>query len=103
MSFTSRQPPNKKKGEFFGPALVGACLAVVLSVPTAAIVAAWLGDTYEKRALVYCIFLLWALVGAILIFAKTYRYESKQITLFRVLLWLASAWLWPLLLLRRRK
>ena len=102
MSFAPRHPPKNTGGQFFGPALVGACLAVVLSVPAAAFVAASIGDSYEMRALIYSIFLLWALIGAITIFAKTYRYETKRLTPSRILLWFVSTWVWPLLLIKRK-
>lgn len=105
MSLAPQKPNNGRKpaGSFFGPALAGACLAVVLSVPAAAYTAAFLGDTYEKRALIYGLFLLWAVVGAIVIFWKTHASETQTLSLARILLWFASAWLWPLLLLSSRK
>lgn len=104
MSLMPQQPKKSgPSGQFFGPALVGACLAVVLSVPAAAYTAAWIGDTYTKRALIYSAFLLWAFCGAAVIFAKTFRQEIKPLSLGRIFLWFASAWLWPLLLLAREK
>ena len=104
MSLMPQQPKKiGPSGQFFGPALVGACLAVVLSVPAAAYTAAWIGDTYTKRALIYSAFLLWAFCGAAVIFAKTFRQEIKPLSLGRIFLWFASAWLWPLLLLARKK
>lgn len=63
------RPPNRKP--FFGPTLIGACTGMILCIPLAAYTAAALGDDYNTRALIYCGFLLWC----------------------------ASLWLWPLLLL----
>ena len=93
----SLQHPNK--GSFFGPALVGACLGVVLCVPMAAYCAAWLGDTYQRRALIYCGFLLWCVIGAVVVFRKTYRSETQRPTFGKILQWCLSLWLWPLLIL----
>ena len=59
MSF---QGPHNQPNQFFGPALAGACIAVVLSVPAAALTAAVFGSTYKIRALIYCTFLLWAVI-----------------------------------------
>ena len=95
----SLQRPNPDKDPFFGPALVGACLGVILSIPIAAFCAAWLGDTYQRRALIYCAFLLWCVVGAIVVFRKTYLGEKQHLSLRKILQWCLSLWLWPLLIL----
>lgn len=92
----SLHPSN---GNFLGPALAGACIAVVLSVPTAAWTARIIGDTYEVRAIVYCSFLLWVVCGAIYVFVQTWRGEQGQLSFGKIILWFASVWLWPLLLL----
>lgn len=106
MSLVPQKPnrtPHKPKGAFFGPALAGACLAVVMSVPAAAYTAAFLGNTYEKRAMIYGFFLLWAVIGAVVIFWKTYQSETQALSFRRILLWFISAWLWPLLLTAGRR
>ena len=74
MSF---QGPHNQPNQFFGPALAGACIAVVLSVPAAALTAAVFGSTYKIRALIYCTFLLWAVIGAILVYLKTWKAEKQ--------------------------
>ncbi|MDO5530436.1 hypothetical protein [Sutterella sp.] len=94
----SLQRPGSGKGQFFGPALAGVCIAVVLSVPAAAFTARFLGDNYNTRALVYCCFLLWVVCGAVAVFMKTWKSEESRLTLPRILLWFLSVWLWPLLL-----
>lgn len=81
----------------FGPALAGACIAVVLSVPAAALTAAVFGSTYKIRALIYCTFLLWAVIGAILVYLKTWKAEKQPLSLRLILLWFLSVWMWPLL------
>lgn len=86
-------------GGFLGPALAGACIAVILSVPAAAWTARLIGDTYEVRATVYCCFLLWVVCGAVCVFMRTWRGEQGQLSLGKIVLWFASVWLWPLLLL----
>lgn len=88
------RPPNRKP--FFGPTLIGACTGMILCIPLAAYTAAALGDDYNTRALIYCGFLLWCIVGAVVLFMKTWQSENQKA---RCLLWCASLWLWPLLLL----
>lgn len=88
---------NQNKQPLIGPALIGACLAVVVSVPTAAYLGSLFGNSYNMRALIYCGLLLWSIIGAIVIFMITRRAEQKNISLGFILLWFISAWLWPLL------
>ena len=95
----SLQPPRRDDEGFLGPALAGVCIAVVLSVPAAAALASLAGDSYNARVLVYCLMLLWIVTGSIVIFRRTWRGEKRTPTLARVLLWCASIWLWPLLIL----
>lgn len=71
---------------------------MILCIPLAAYTAA-LGDDYNTRALIYCGFLLWCIVGAVVLFMKTWQSENQKISPARCLLWCASLWLWPLLLL----
>lgn len=85
-----------------GAALLGAALAVVLSVPVAAIVAAQLGDDYDTRAMVYSGFVLWVVVGAVVVFMRTRAGEQGGMNAARVLKWTASIWLWPLIALLPR-
>ena len=74
MSF---QGPHNQPNQFFGPALAGACIAVVLSVPAAALTA--------------------AVFGAILVYLKTWKAEKQPLSLRLILLWFLSVWMWPLL------
>lgn len=87
-------------------ALAGLALALLLSIPIAAgvgvLVGGWLGDTYAARAGVYAAVLVYVVVGAVVLFVKVARHESRPLSLKRLALWLASLWLWPLLLLGRR-
>ena len=53
---------------YLGNALIGACCAILLSVPTSACLASFLGDTYLVRVWVYSGFLLWVIAGAMTIF-----------------------------------
>lgn len=92
-------PPSPKRKPFFGPTLIGACTGMILCIPLAAYTAAALGDDYNTRALIYCGFLLWCIVGAVVLFMRTWQSENQRISLPRCLLWSASLWLWPLLLL----
>ena len=87
-------------------ALAGLALALLLSIPIAAgvgvLVGGWLGDTYAARAGVYAAVLVYVVVGAVVLFVKVARHETRPLSLRRLALWLASLWLWPLLLLGRR-
>ena len=87
-------------------ALAGLALALLLSIPIAAgvgvLVGGWLGDTYAARAGVYAAVLVYVVVGAVVLFVKVARHETRPLSLKRLALWLASLWLWPLLLLGRR-
>ncbi len=88
-------------------ALAGIGLALLLSVPLAALAGRWIGDlladSYALRTALYCGLLLYLLVGAAVLFTRVARHETRSLSLRRVLLWLASLWLWPLLLLRKRR
>lgn len=86
-------------------AFVGLGLALLLSVFVAALAGRWLGgalgDTYEARVAVYGGLLLYVGVGAVVLFLRVAQHETRPVSAGRVLLWLASLWLWPALLLRR--
>lgn len=88
-------------------ALAGLALALLLSIPLAASlgvwIGGWLGDTYTARAGVYAAVLVYVVVGAVVLFVKVARHETRPLSLKRLALWLASLWLWPLLLGRRRR
>lgn len=80
-------------------ALAGVCLALLLSVPVAALLGSALGDalggTYGWRAGVYSALLLYLVAGAFVLFAKVARHETRPLSAQRVGLWLVSLWLWP--------
>jgi hypothetical protein len=86
-------------------ALAGVGLSLLMSVLLAAVLgsaiaSAW-GGGYGARVATYAGLLLYVVVGAGVLFAKVAQYETQPLTLRRVGLWLASLWLWPLLLLSR--
>lgn len=88
-------------------ALAGVSLALLLSVGIAAGVGRLLGDAiggdYGTRVAVYGMLLLYAVAGAVVLFVKVAQSETRPLSSGRVLMWLASLWLWPLLLLAVRK
>lgn len=88
-------------------ALAGVGLALLLSVPVAALLGSALGDalggTYGWRAGVYSTLLLYVVVGAFVLFAKVARHETRPLSAARVGLWLLSLWLWPFLWLMAAK
>lgn len=88
-------------------AFLGVALAVLLSVPVAALLGAWLGDllggTYAWRAGVYTALLVHVVVGAVVLFAKVARHETRPVSARRVGLWLLSLWLWPALVFGARR
>ena len=83
-------------------ALAGVALALLLSVFVAAgagrVIGDLFGDSYGLRVAVYAALLLYVVVGAGVLFAKVARHETRPLSLPRLLRWLASLWLWPLLL-----
>jgi MFS family permease len=83
-------------------ALAGVALALLACVVLAAMIGSLLGDflggTYAWRAGVYAALLLYVVTGAIVLFAKVARHETRPISAGRVGRWTLSLWLWPLLL-----
>ena len=88
-------------------ALAGVGLALLLSVPVAAVVGSVLGDavagTYEARVAVYGGLLLYVVVGAGVLFVKVAQHETRPLTPRRVALWWVSLWMWPALLATGRR
>ena len=83
-------------------ALVGLGLALLLSVLAAALLGrvvgdAWGGD-YSSRVTVYALLLLYVVVGAVVLFVKVARHETRPVSAGRVCRWFLSLWLWPVLL-----
>lgn len=83
-------------------ALVGLLVALLLSV----LLASWLGATvadrfvgatYNDRLIVYAVLLVHVVAGAVVLFIRVARHETRPLTLPRLGLWLLSLWLWPLL------
>lgn len=87
-------------------AIAGVGIALLLSVAVSAlggrVLGDLFGDSYALRAGIYSGLLLYVVVGAGVLFAKVARHETRPLTLQRVLLWFASLWLWPALLLAGR-
>lgn len=88
-------------------ALAGVGLALLLSVPIAALLGSVIGDalvgSYGARVAVYGGLLLYVLVGAGVLFVRVAQHETTPTTVRRVGLWLLSLWLWPALLLAGRR
>ena len=88
-------------------ALAGVGLALLFSVPLAAVLGSALGDalggTYGWRAGSYAVLLLHVVVGAVVLFVKVARHETRPLSLPRVGVWIASLWLWPLLVIASRR
>jgi hypothetical protein len=88
-------------------ALLGLLLALALSVPIAALLGRWIGDvlggSYGWRAGTYALLLLHLVIGSAVLFVRVARHETRPLTLQRLLLWLASLWLWPALFLARAR
>ena len=88
-------------------AIAGVLLALLLSVLLAALLGRVLGDafgdSYALRTGLYAMLLLYVVIGAAVLFTRVAAYEARALSARRVGLWLASLWLWPLLLMRRRK
>jgi hypothetical protein len=88
-------------------ALAGVGIALLLSVLIAAYAGQFIGDAaggdYGTRATAYLVLLAHVVVGAIVLFVKVARHETRPLSVRRVLVWLASLWLWPLLLAAGRR
>jgi len=88
-------------------ALAGMALALLASVLIAAMLGSWLGDaiggSYAWRAGLYSALLVYVVVGAVLLFVRVAQHETRPLTAGRVGTWLASLWLWPLLLAWKRR
>ncbi len=88
-------------------ALAGVAVALLLSVLVAAMAGRLLGDAfggdYGARVTVYSLLLLYVVVGAVVLFVKVAQFETRALSPGRTFTWLASLWLWPLLLLAARK
>ena len=88
-------------------ALAGLALALLLSVLAAAMAGSLLADMfgggYNARVTVYGLLLLHVVVGAVVLFIKVAQHETRPLTPGRVLTWVVSLWLWPLLLAGRKK
>jgi hypothetical protein len=87
-------------------ALTGLALALLLSVFIAALAGSWLADlfadSYGLRVSVYGGLLLYVVIGAVVLFMRVARHETRPMSAARLALWLASLWLWPALLLSAR-
>ena len=88
-------------------ALAGVALALGASVFIAALAGAFIGDlvgdSYAARATAYGILLLYVVVGAVVLFIKVARHETRPLSPGRVGLWIASLWVWPALMLLARR
>ena len=88
-------------------ALAGVALALLLSVPAAALAGSLLGDLfgggYGLRAGIYAALLVYVVAGAGVLFVRVARHETRPLSLGRVGLWFFSLWLWPGLLLATRR
>ena len=88
-------------------ALAGLGMALVCSVLIAALIGSVLGDllggTYGWRVGTYALLLVYVVVGAVVLFVKVAQHETRPLSLGRLARWVASLWLWPLLLWSARK
>jgi len=87
-----------------GPTLACALLAQIVSVLSAALIAAQVPGGYRVRSWVFLVALLWSVVGTVLLLVQTAgaapRGESRGIRVRRVALWWVSSWVWPVLVRR---
>jgi hypothetical protein len=83
-------------------ALAGVGVALLLSVPTAALLGRVLGDAlgggYGARVAVYAALLAYVVLGAGVLLARVAARETRPLTLRRAGRWFLSLWLWPALL-----
>lgn len=83
-------------------ALAGVGLALLACVLLAAVMGRVLGDllggTYAWRVGAYSALLVYVLTGAVVLFVKVARHETRPVSAARVGRWTLSLWLWPALL-----
>jgi sterol desaturase/sphingolipid hydroxylase (fatty acid hydroxylase superfamily) len=88
-------------------AIAGVSIALLLAVLIAAMAGGFIaglwGGSYGHRVTVYGLLLLYVVVGAGVLFVKVAQHERRPLSAGRIGLWLASLWVWPLLLAGRRK
>jgi len=88
-------------------ALIGLVLALLLSVLIAAGIGRLVGDVsggdYGTRLTVYLVLLAYVVAGTVVLFIKVARHETQPVNPGRVLKWVLSLWLWPLLLFLRAR
>lgn len=83
--------------------LASVLVAVVLSVLLAALIGGALPLDYSGRAWAYTGLVCYVVAGAVVVFRLTAQGEPGEFSLARVAKWMLSLWLWPLLLLTRKK
>jgi len=87
-------------------ALIGMAAALLLSVFVAAFAGQQIGDAaggdYGLRVTIYLVLLAYVVAGAVVLFLRVARHETRPVSPGRVLTWFLSLWLWPLLLMARR-
>jgi len=88
-------------------AIAGVALALLLAVLLAALAGRLAGEffdaDYAVRVAIYGGLLLYASIGAAVLFVRVAQHEKRALSAARVGLWLASLWLWPLLLAAARR
>ncbi len=89
-----------------GAPLACALIAQVFSVMIAAVVASLAPGGYRVRSWVFLAGLLWSLAGTVLLLVRTAggtpRREANAVAPGRIVLWLVSSWVWPVLVRWRR-
>jgi hypothetical protein len=89
----------------FGPALVGALSAQVVSVFLAALFASLMPGGYRVRSWVFLAAVLWSVAGTVVLLIRTagaaVTEGTRAVGLGRIALWLVSSWVWPILVRRR--
>jgi hypothetical protein len=88
-----------------GPALACALIAQVANVLLAAVLAAQVPGGYRVRSWTFLAAMLWSLAGTVFLLIRTAgsagRADAGRIDARRIVLWLVSAWVWPILVRRR--
>jgi len=75
---------------------------VVISLLIAALIGGSLPLDYGGRAWAYTGLVAYVVAGAFVVFKLTAGGEQGGLSVARILMWIASLWLWPLFLLLRR-
>ncbi len=83
--------------------LLAVAIATIVSLLIAAMIGGNMPLDYEGRAWTYTGLVMYVLIGAAVVFSRAAEGERQPLSLARLSKWTMSLWVWPLLVLWRRR